>query len=419
MFDTLSRYKDSPSYKLVNKCLLFVLFVIYPIAALPIVVYGVFHRKKYCFTYLAAYMGVFAVLYPPYGDVYRYTLDYLIYKNLDFYSFSLLSGLKFDFLLPYLAYGMGKLDLNFDLYRFIYSFVGYQLVFNIFNDLVNKNLSLQRKQTYRLFLILYFVLFALTSFSFRFGLSTILYVYAVYKLIYCRNNIGWIYLVAAVLNHFSFGVFFILFLGVKIRLFERSKKFLILCIFIALFMDDGLFVGNLLKMLPLQDGLMNHIMEYINGNADQGLLEGRPWTAKIGTLIGAIAIYPVMYYAVKFYRRDLSFSVIIQMFVLLACTAPFFVVYYRYVQLTIVLFVVYFSYRYTHTSVNYKCLKVLMTFCLLSFLFHFYTIRKVLYVSAEYKWLYASFPALMSHTYTEQWLYQNVSEEGDLLPALF
>lgn len=418
-YELIGQNKNISNYTRFNKCLLFVLFVVYPLIAMPVVIWGIFNKKKYCFTYLAAFMGLTAVLYPPYGDVYRYTLDFLLYKQLDFYTFIILSGLKFDFLLSYLAYGLGELDMNFDLYRFIYSFVGYQLLFNIFNSVVERNRYLQEKKVYRAFFILYFSLFVFTSFSFRFGFSTILYVYAVYKLIYIGSNKGWLYMLLAVINHFSFAVFFILLLGVKKNLFERSRKFLLFCIVISFCFDNGLILENVMKILPLQESLLNHMMEYVNGNADQNLYADRPLTAKIGSMIGIISLYPVMYYSYKFHQKNILFSVIIQMFVLLACTAPFLVVYQRYAQITIVLFVLYFSAQYTHTLSERKCLKVILTFCLFSFLFHLYTIRKVLYASEEYKLLYSSFPVMINYSYDEKWLYNNVSQEGDLLPAMF
>ena len=74
------------------------LFILFPLYSLPIVWLGILRRKGMSIFLLCIFMGLFAYLFPPIGDIYRYKLLYYQYQYLTFEDFCLWElSFKFDF----------------------------------------------------------------------------------------------------------------------------------------------------------------------------------------------------------------------------------------------------------------------------------------------------------------------------------
>ena len=66
--------------------ILLAVFVIYPLAALPIILIEIYNRNYYALNYLAIFMGLLAYLWIPSGDLYTYQLDFEFLKTLSIES---------------------------------------------------------------------------------------------------------------------------------------------------------------------------------------------------------------------------------------------------------------------------------------------------------------------------------------------
>ena len=63
-----------------------ILFFTWPLISLPFILYGVYNQKKYAYILLSLFTGLLSIYYPPFGDQYRYWIDYhnVLDNNLDF-----------------------------------------------------------------------------------------------------------------------------------------------------------------------------------------------------------------------------------------------------------------------------------------------------------------------------------------------
>ena len=56
--------------------LLFSVFIIYPLGAIPLILIEIYNKKYYAFNYLAVFMGLLAFLWTPSGDLSRIQVDF-------------------------------------------------------------------------------------------------------------------------------------------------------------------------------------------------------------------------------------------------------------------------------------------------------------------------------------------------------
>ena len=114
-----------------------ILFLIWPMLALPCVIVEVLNRRKYSFVLLTIFMGYIDYLWPPTGDLYRHTLSYFEFKYSSSY---MLREYQEDyvmhilsFIFPRLCYLCGFLQNLQDLYNFIVFYTFFHTVLNRFD----------------------------------------------------------------------------------------------------------------------------------------------------------------------------------------------------------------------------------------------------------------------------------------------
>ena len=136
--------------------LILFLFIIYPISALVPIFCEIYNRKKYAFTFLALFMGLCAILYPPYADLYRHQLKYFSFAT-EYDSLQIITTNGLDFLLHTINNAFAQLGINFEIIRFLFTFISYQICFWIFKDIVSRNhlLSTNRKYYFITFLCVF------------------------------------------------------------------------------------------------------------------------------------------------------------------------------------------------------------------------------------------------------------------------
>ena len=197
------------------------IFVIYPLLSLPLIIIEVYNKKRYALVLLACFMGLCAILWPPTGDLYRHTIDYFDYIGKD--EFELQLG-QLDYTLYYLSYIFANWGINFELIRFFFVFFSYIIVFFILEDM-RKTTNFIAKH-YRISICIFFfsVPFCSIAFGLRYGFACSLMYLGIYYLLIKNRNVGWIYVILAIITHYSLTVVFFLVLLVKLGVNITSKR---------------------------------------------------------------------------------------------------------------------------------------------------------------------------------------------------
>ena len=89
-----------------SSVLLSILFVISPFFALPVIFYFIYKRSYVGIVFFALFMGIMSHLILPSGDLYRYHLQYDLYKISEFSEIT--NTISFDFVY---TFGIGRLLL--------------------------------------------------------------------------------------------------------------------------------------------------------------------------------------------------------------------------------------------------------------------------------------------------------------------
>ena len=199
----INRYRPE-----INKIITIVLFVIYPLLALPFIFIEIYNRRRYALSLLAIYLGYFAMLYAPTGDLYRYFQDFTC-----------------------------------DATRFLYVYISSELLFSIYYDITEKSKNSQIVNLLLLLLLLLFVKYE--RFTVRFGMSTMFFTFGWYKILFCNKKWYWLLILLSILNHFSFILPVMAFVGARIINFQ-PKRWVFICLFIGSFILSGDYRYNII-----------------------------------------------------------------------------------------------------------------------------------------------------------------------------
>lgn len=392
-----------------------ILFLIFPFYALPFILINMYKRQKWAFVLWAIFMGLIGILWPPTGDLYRYTEDYYLYKDLNFEDFIFLLGFKFDYFLSFITYSLGYFDLNFDLSRFLYNFIGYLLLGNLYLKIINKNPFLQTSK-YLLLSLVIFMTFSISSYLFRFGLSSILFIYGAYKIVYEQNNGGLIYLLLAIFNHASFIILFIGFLFYKLGFFRFAQKTIVILIFIALFVDSE-FVINFFYSLSLPIEIVNKYSDYLDGKWAGDYLTEKSWKYQLMHFVLNCFSYIYIIGYILLYKEGCDRTKRITNMLLFVCliTLPFVTIHGRFLGILSLLCKIYILDNFKNRLIEKKMLKLLFLTVTISTLMGIWSQRKELSISDISKLAYQSTFQIITHSYNEKWIDKNISSDGDMV----
>ncbi len=387
-----------------------ILFIVYPLLSLPFIIQGMFKYQKWAFILFSCFMGLVGLLFPPTGDFYRYTQDALFIKNLSWDEFLVYSFVKFDYFLVYLSYVLTHLGVNFDISRFIYNTIGYLLLSKIFLELLEYNKEIKKK--YRCIFFGLFICISLNMFLYRFFFSMILFLYGSYQIIIFHRKTGALFLMWAVLNHLSFIIFVIGFIGQRLGLFRFNRYIIAILCFIACFLDSNV-VKNLFQILPVQ--YIDRYMIYLDGYWAGDYLEDHSLRYRIMLIVSSfityssILIYYLIYDKINKEKKALTNYILL----LVAFMSPFATIVGRFLTVLSLSIKIIFMYSFKDNSLFRKCAYVLFYLTLLDDGMGIWSCRKELIMSDSNILLYGSFPSIITHSYSEDWLNRNVFEDGD------
>lgn len=390
------------------------LFIFFPLYAIPWVVKGMLLRKKGAFVLWAIFMGLLGVLYPPIGDIYQYTKDYFLYKDCNWDYFLELVAFKFDFVLSFLSYFLGKIGLNFEICRFLYNFWGYYLLGVLYIDIVNRRFSLLSNKYDIYYLLGFFISFNIITFLWRFGFSSILFVYGCYKIIFLHKKSGWIYTIISVLNHFSFLLFFIVLCLQQLHFFKFKKMVVVTICIIALFIN-GNTVAAILPYLPFN--IVQRYSIYLDGYYATEYFADHSWKYQLQVFLNSFVTYVACYFYILTYKNDnrdvLSFT---NGVLCLACLSlPFDTMRMRFLALLLLCIKVSFLWYYDGSRLKAKALRIMFWCVMMGNFINLWGIRRQLDVSEMSRIFHSNVFQILSFTYDERWIDKNVSADGGII----
>ncbi|GFH99823.1 EpsG family protein [uncultured Phocaeicola sp.] len=397
--------------------LIVLIFVLYPIASCPFILLGILNRKRWAYCLGAIFMGYMGILYPPAGDMYRYAEDFNLYKDLDWEYFWILMALKFDYFLPLLSWGLGKLGAYPESVRFLFVATSYYLLFDLFHDITwsNQNLIKQTK-VYSLILLVPFVF---SAYLFRMGLAQTVLVYGIYWFLVKEKKKGLFFIVFSAFIHVSYIPFIFIAIISKYKIFNFSKNaFGCLCFLLVLVESSSLGV-NLLRALPFSESMLSHLEEYITGSQSEDLSSQFTLKQLIAKYFFNIVYYITLYQYYQFYKSNpqpLKIKQFVNIFIvviIMSSSVP--VLHERLLNVLKTFLILSSLYFMNKTIVMQKLLRIVVFFTIINMLFAFWQMRFFLMFSRFDLLFKSSSIQLVEFHYTDKWVSKNVDEEGHLI----
>lgn len=393
------------------------LFLLAPLYSLPVILKRIFDNDKYAFFLFALFMGLLAYLFPPCGDFSRYYLDYEILQNTSTSQLLDFLRIRFDYIQPIVLYLLGKYNLNSDYSRLFFTLIAYVLLSKMYIGIISNNALFQTRQQRKLAFLAFFLI-SITTFSFRFSFSTVLYVYGIYSLYYCGKRIGWIFILLSILNHVTFVCFLVPLVIYKLSVFRLSKKKLIIMVIIAGITSN--FSMILLEYLPFGGDLFDRYIGYIDGYWAGDYRTEVSLKGMIFEYLTKITYYVVIVIYIYIYpanRSELSkqHQLLNSMLFICLLFSVFPVIIGRFL---LVLSIAMKVHIFANLKTIYIAKKVVCFLCVFTILYDcigLWASRRELLFSDEYIIATSSIYGVLEHSYDGKWFDSNIGDDGSIV----
>lgn len=385
------------------------LFLASPLLSFPLIIYYIYKQKEYAYTFLALFLGLFAILYAPTHDLFRHTLFYYdcIGSPTDFI------GVKQDILLYLLSSWFANWNINFEIIRFLFVFLSYQMYFQIFLSLQkrNKHIKENKDLCFLLFLLLFFsIRYFVICCGLRQGMATAFAIFGAYKLLVEDKKSAYVFLVLAPLTHIS-----LVLAAIGIWIIKVG--------FIRLGFKTGVILSIFFYVLSMT--LLNYLSSVLGGNVGKALAlyttgywgaggeaeEQISFKGLLASSFNQIQMVPLLYYMFRVRIKSKFFSFAMFCLILCGITLPYFAVIDRMIMLFLSVSIFLYLHNYDGSKWCIRIAKIELLFVALFFSVSFYAERATLRLSREYK-LIAPVPYILANKYDEHWLWQNYDNWG-------
>ncbi|WP_346857505.1 EpsG family protein [uncultured Draconibacterium sp.] len=286
----------------VNLAILTSVFIIYPLAALPLMFLFIRRNIKYSYYLLALFMGFLGYILIPEttNDLTRYyeTFQEVNQLNLPGLLNYLTTQLHYTFFI--FSFIIGKLGLNKQFLPFFAVYISYLINFLLFY-----NFSKNNNYTKAIYVILFVTIFFTTPFksialSIRNFVALSFICWGVFKLFTEEKNIGWLYIGLALITHFM--TLLLLPVIVAAKIFKEDNKWMriaFLISFLFYFIPTGTLVENLLSIdLSAFELIEKKQVGYTTGYWATDYIDNMSSTGRIFKFIDALATYIILFYLV-------------------------------------------------------------------------------------------------------------------------
>lgn len=394
-----------------NKTTIAFLFLLCPIAALPLIFCEIYNKRYYALGYLSVFMALLAYLWTPSGDIYRYHLDFDIIQSLSFAQ--LIDSFQFDFVIQTLMWLFAKTGLNFEWFRLFTCLFCYTLVFSVLKKIVQNSEydSNNRKVAFMIFFC-FFGLLRVNIFltGARFTFAAAFLIYSIYYLFYESKTRGWVALAITGITHFSFVPVVLLTLASKVfKPKIRKRTFVVLCI--AAYAVSTFLLIAFMDYLNLGDALMDHLENYTTGYYAHDELENHTFLFRIAQIISILAFY--VFWGLSVFRLENFSKYRLFAFIAIFCVLLWHMntAYNRYAGISIFSMLPLFLLN-PGGSFKYKDLKLVFFLAIFVFSASIYNVKRELAHGSQYL-IATPVPIILHHTYTQQWIDKNITTRGD------
>lgn len=397
-----------------NRALLALLLILYPLGALPFILYEVYRGRKYAFLLLSLWMGLFTVLFPPVSDSYRHYLDYLACRTQTWNNVLQDSGM--DMGLACLNMMCAKTGISFEMERFLITVASLQMIFRIFNDICRTNRVLDDSRYRLAFLLLlclnyrYFTLII----GLRWLFAATIFTTGAYLLFAKDRKLGLLFAAAAIFMHFAITGFAVGAALLYLTRFRLSKT-LTTALFLAGWAVSALVFDRLLALFVGEQEVSHHLNAYINGNYGQDVFDGfMNQNAFIYIYLTYLPLIPLSAYAfaVPWRNRHTLAGIAALGMLMLGVTVKFPIIQERFVNVETMLLLFLCMQTFSPDRFRRLCLKTALGLSALSFAATIYAHRRFLAASRLHQFIYKPAPLILANTYDEKWLQQNLDSEG-------
>lgn len=397
-----------------NSLFVIFIFIVYPFAALPFIIYEIYKGKRYAFSLLAIYIGFYALLYPPAGDLYRYRNDYYVYQNISFKYFRSLLIFNLDYTLSFLLFFLGKLNIPSDFSRFIYAWIGSELLFHIFYDITHNIRHIKPNKTLMLFIV-YWLYVSFIVLMYRHGFSSALFSYGFYSLYYKHQKTqSYILLILSVLNHFSYLAFVLAIIVQKTLSFKGNRVLSITCLICMFFLSADL-LSSFISSLPLPEFATQRLLAYTEGYWAQEFVEDLSIKGNMLRLFNKMRILSLIIIYICCYRKNsqsgfLSLSL---------CICALFSMSNTILSRFEVALLVPFMINFLNLAINdciksyQNTIKLFIFIGLFSALTSFWSHRREYSISYEYKLFLPTSINIISTQYNQNWVNNHIYDNGE------
>lgn len=366
--------------------------------------------KQWGFTIWAVFMGLLGILFPPTGDIYRYYLAYRTISDVSWSNFIFYLSFRNDYLLFTLEFLLAKLGFQFDYYKFIYNFITYFILGKLYISIIKVHGDRMTKKL-KCFFLFTILTFSISAYLFRFDFSKILFIYGGYIIFFENKERGWWCIVIACLNHLSMVLLAVILICARLRLFSFSKFGLIILSGICILLDANI-ASRLLSFMPIS--VIDHYSIYLDGYWAGEFLKDHSFLFKLQRYftIGITYVGLIIYILIYKNRHIKEENFVNGLFVITSLSVPFVTIFYRFSTILFLAIKLYFLRTYNFTRKSYNCLCLLLVLTIFSNMMGVWSSRRQLGIS-EIEKIILPMPYILSFSYTESWISNNVFENGD------
>lgn len=389
-----------------------ILFLIYPIASLPFILYGIYKREKISYVLFCLFMGVFALLFAPSGDLYRYVLMFDRVKQYSFLDIFRYKGLhEVDFLLQIVSWSVNKLGLTSDWVRFIYNTFGYSLICSLHYRLRNSEYYDKSTNTHFLIFLCLIFLVETTSMLYRWGLSTIILIYGIYMLEAEKSKIGWFWLFLSGFNHSTMWFIIVFYIISKIFKFNFNRVTLLIFFILTLVLSTNI-VSQILNNFSFF-GMSEHFLTYTDGYWANEYLADRSFRANVLAAVNKIKYYLFWIILMLDTRQTKCMkSAVHTLCLLLVITAGYTNLSGRISGIFIYLSFVYYAYNIRLFKKYKEQLKMVTIILFLLFAFNFYKTHRSFEYGKSSMIFTSTLYQIVTSPYEDSWIYRSLDGEG-------
>lgn len=393
----------------------FVIFLICPIASLPWIIKGCYSHKKKYYLLASLFLGICAlILNLPIADQYRHAITFYKLKGQPFITYYMLSVAigKIDFIVHLLMYVVNELGLPFGTIRaFLVSVCSY-LFLILYDEFCKeyKQIKYTDKKLYFWYIFLLLPIASICS-GLRFATSVclVVYVFTRWDILHKSNLFDYLIIIISIFVHTG------IFIAIMLYLLKflvpnnlNNKNLFLLIVFISLLFASSAFI--ILQYLPLPYPLNEYVEKFTDGefaNSDyvtNGLnIIGffQVYLSLYGNLFIIILPLLLKYHFNKNtkygYLLIILYSLTINMFSLNGRIGMILIIYGGFMIL-----------KYWKKYVRKVAICIFVVICILQVI----NWRKLKYY--HYSYFALPIPCLLHADYDEDWINKYVNEKGTL-----